>query len=128
MGLLALKWALVCLVLIGAVPLVVATYQFLLVGVHFLRLHYRRCGPYYPRTVILIPAWNEALVIETSVDRLMQLNYPAGRLRVYVIDDASTDETPELLRGQGTAVSGPGVPPAPRGRRAGQGAHPELRA
>ena len=100
MGLVALKWLLVCLVLVGAVPLVVATYQFLLVGVHFLRLHYSRCGPYYPRTVILIPAWNEALVIETSVDRLMQLNYPAGRLRVYVIDDASTDETPGLLRGK----------------------------
>jgi len=96
--LIAFKWLLVALVLAGAIPLVVASYQFLLVGLHFGRLHYRRCAPWYPRTAILIPAWNEAAVIEASVDRLMRLEYPAGRLRVYVIDDASTDETPELLR------------------------------
>jgi cellulose synthase/poly-beta-1,6-N-acetylglucosamine synthase-like glycosyltransferase len=93
----AFKWLLVALVLAGALPLVVASYQFLLVGVHFRRLHYRRCAPYFPRTAILIPAWNEAAVIEASVDRLMRLEYPVERLRVYVIDDASTDETPELL-------------------------------
>jgi len=97
-SLLVLKWVLVSLVLVGAIPLVVASYQFLLVGVHFLRLHYRKCAPYYPRTAILVPAWNEALVIGASVERLMQLDYPPERLRVYVIDDASTDGTPELLR------------------------------
>jgi cellulose synthase/poly-beta-1,6-N-acetylglucosamine synthase-like glycosyltransferase len=96
-ALLAFKWLLVALVLAGAIPLVVASYQFLLVGLHFLRLHYRKCGPWYPRTAILVPAWNEAAVIEATVDRLMQLDYPPGRLRVYVIDDASTDATPELL-------------------------------
>ena len=95
---LTLKWLLVSLVLAGAIPLVVASYQFLLVGLHFRRLHYARCKPWYPRTAILIPAWNEAAVIEASVDRLMRLEYPADRLRVCVIDDASTDETPRLLR------------------------------
>ena len=92
-----LKWILAALVLAGAIPLVVASYQFLLVGLHAFRLHYRRCAPYYPRVAILVPAWNEAPVVGASVDRLMQLEYPAERLRVYVIDDASTDDTPALL-------------------------------
>ena len=74
--LLAFKWLLVALVMLGAVPLLVANYQFLLVGLHFRRLHYGRCRPYFPRTAILIPAWNEAAVIGTSIDRLMQLDYP----------------------------------------------------
>ncbi len=93
-----LKWLLVLLVMAGAIPLLVASYEFLLVGLHFRRLHYDRCAPYYPRTAILIPAWNEAAVIGASVDRLMGLEYPADRLRVFVIDDASTDHTPQVLR------------------------------
>ena len=39
---------------------------------------------------------NEGAVIGTTIDRLMRLRYPLDRLRVYVIDDASTDETPHV--------------------------------
>ncbi len=96
--LLGIKCLLVTFVLIGAVPLLVADYQFLLVGLHFRRLHYAKCAPYFPRTAILIPAWNEAAVIGTSVDRLMVLDYPRDALRIYVVDDASTDETPQVIQ------------------------------
>ncbi len=58
-----------------------ASYQYLLVAVHFRRNHYRDCAPYFPRTAILIPAWNEAAVIGASIDRLMQLDYPPDALR-----------------------------------------------
>jgi cellulose synthase/poly-beta-1,6-N-acetylglucosamine synthase-like glycosyltransferase len=102
----AVKWFLVALVIAGAVPLVVASYQFLLIGWHFRRLHYDRCAPVFPRTAILIPAWNEAAVIAASVDRLMALEYPRGRLRVYVIDDASTDETPQVARAKAAQYPG----------------------
>jgi cellulose synthase/poly-beta-1,6-N-acetylglucosamine synthase-like glycosyltransferase len=95
--LLALKSLLVAFVIIGAVPLLVANYQFLLVGLHFRRLHYAKCRPYFPRTAILIPAWNEAAVIGTSIDRLMVLDYPRDRLRIFVVDDASTDATPDVV-------------------------------
>ncbi len=95
--LLALKSLLVAFVILGAVPLLVANYQFLLVGLHFRRLHYAKCRPYFPRTAILIPAWNEAAVIGTSIDRLMLLDYPRERLRIYVVDDASTDDTPQVV-------------------------------
>jgi cellulose synthase/poly-beta-1,6-N-acetylglucosamine synthase-like glycosyltransferase len=101
-----LEWVLVALVLVGAVPLVLANYQFLLVGVHRWRLHYDRCAPYFPRTAILIPAWNEAAVIGASIDRLMLLDYPRAALRIFVVDDASTDETPDVIRAK--AVEYPG--------------------
>ncbi|HEX3389770.1 MAG TPA: glycosyltransferase, partial [Streptosporangiaceae bacterium] len=88
-----LDWLLVLLVLLGAVPMLAAAYQYLLVAVHFRRNHYQDCVPYFPRTAILVPAWNEAAVIGASIDRLMQLDYPPESLRVFVVDDASTDDT-----------------------------------
>src|SRR5450432_4150731 len=90
---LAAEWLLVALVMVGAVPLVVANYQFVLVAGHFRRLHYDRCAPIFPRTAILVPAWNEAAVIGASIERLMLLDYPRASLRIFVVDDASTDET-----------------------------------
>ena len=91
------KWLLVVFVMAGAVPLIAAAYQFLLVAFHFRRNHYPQCAPYFPRTAILVPAWNEAMVIGASIDRLMQLNFPPEALRVYVVDDASTDDTPDVI-------------------------------
>jgi len=105
-ALLALDWLLVAFVIIGAVPLVVANYQFLLVGLHFRRLHYEKCQPRFPRTAILIPAWNEQAVIGASIDRLMRLEYPLDRLRIYVVDDASTDATPQVIQAKATDYPG----------------------
>ena len=47
-------WLLVAFVMIGAVPMLAAAYQYLLVTVHFRRNHYRECAPYFPRTAILV--------------------------------------------------------------------------
>jgi hypothetical protein len=54
-----LNWVAVAAVLVGTVPIFVGTYQILLACLHGLRNHYGRCAPYYPRTAIIIPAWNE---------------------------------------------------------------------
>jgi cellulose synthase/poly-beta-1,6-N-acetylglucosamine synthase-like glycosyltransferase len=83
-------------VIVGALPELAASWQCLLVAGHFWRNHYRACAPVFPRTAIMIPAWNEALVIGVSIDRLMSLDYPRDALRVFLIDDASTDETPQV--------------------------------
>ncbi len=99
-------WLLVAFVMIGAVPMLAAAYQYLLVTVHFRRNHYRECAPYFPRTAILVPAWNEAAVIGASIDRLMLLDYPPDALRVFVVDDASTDDTPDVIKAK--AVQYPG--------------------
>jgi cellulose synthase/poly-beta-1,6-N-acetylglucosamine synthase-like glycosyltransferase len=116
---LAVKWLLVALVIIAAVPLLVADYQFLLVAFHFRRLHYGKCRPYFPRMAILIPAWNEHAVIGASIDRLMRLEYPRERLRIYVVDDASTDATPQVI--QAKAAEYPGSVYHLRREKGGQG-------
>jgi cellulose synthase/poly-beta-1,6-N-acetylglucosamine synthase-like glycosyltransferase len=100
------RWLLVALVLTGAIPQVVANWQYLLVGLHFLRLHYRKCDPWLPRTAILIPAWNEDAVIGVSIDRLMRLQYPRESLRIFVVDDASTDGTPQVIQAKAAQYPG----------------------
>jgi len=77
------KWLLVALVVLAAVPLLVALYQFVLITLFYRHNHYDECAPFFPRTAILLPAWNEAAVIGTSIDRLMLLDYPMDSLRIY---------------------------------------------
>ena len=86
------------LVLLGMVPTLALFAQFLVVGVHGLRNHYARCADHTPRVAFVLPAWNEADVLGASIDSLMRLAYPAGAWRIYVVDDASTDATPAVLR------------------------------
>ncbi len=89
---------LVACVFVGMLPTFALFVQFLLVGLHGVRNHYGRCADHTPRVAFILPAWNEADVLESSIDSLMRLSYPAGVWRIYVIDDASTDGTPELMR------------------------------
>jgi cellulose synthase/poly-beta-1,6-N-acetylglucosamine synthase-like glycosyltransferase len=84
------------LVLLGTVPVLAGAYQFLLVGLSVFRTHLESTEDNLPRVAVLIPAWNEGSVIAPTIDRLMKLDYPKDRLRIYVVDDASSDETPTL--------------------------------
>ena len=53
-----------------------------------------------PFVTILIPAHNEEASIASTVHYLEnKLNYPADRFEIIVIDDGSTDATPDILRG-----------------------------
>jgi cellulose synthase/poly-beta-1,6-N-acetylglucosamine synthase-like glycosyltransferase len=103
---LALEIFLAALVFMGALPLIAGSFQFGLASVHCLR---RRSHPeedLYPRVAVVIPAWNEAAVIGRTLDQLACLEYPRERLRIYVVDDASTDGTPELLRAKAKQYPG----------------------
>src|SRR5579862_6707014 len=86
------------LVLLGMVPTCATFAQFLIVGLHGLWNHYPQSGPYTPRVAFILPAWNEADVLGASIDALMSIDYPAGAWRLYIVDDASTDRTPEVMR------------------------------
>jgi cellulose synthase/poly-beta-1,6-N-acetylglucosamine synthase-like glycosyltransferase len=95
-----LEWILTAFVIAGAIPLLAGCYQFLLAGLH----RFRRSQPEplerEPNVAVVVPAWNEAAVIGRTIETLLGLDYPAERLRVYVVDDASTDETPTVVLGK----------------------------
>ncbi|GIG38250.1 glycosyltransferase [Cellulomonas phragmiteti] len=110
---------LVTLVAVGLLPAVGGVYQYLLVPVHGFRNHLRRAGPYLPRVAVVVPAWNEGAVLEASLERLMRLQYPPDRLRVFVVDDASTDDTPDVVRAK--AAEHPGRIVLLRREQGGQG-------
>lgn len=50
-----------------------------------------------PMVSVLIPARNEALVIEGLLNRLANQNYPREKLEIIVINDGSTDRTADLV-------------------------------
>jgi 1,2-diacylglycerol 3-beta-glucosyltransferase len=52
---------------------------------------------YLPTVSILIPAKNESAVLPEIINSIYNLNYPVNYLDVWVIDDGSTDETPQIL-------------------------------
>jgi len=52
-------------------------------------------GP--PAVDVVVAARDEQAVIGRLVERLAALRYPAGQLLLWVIDDGSSDRTPELL-------------------------------
>ena len=47
----------------------------------------------YPLVSILIPAHNEAMVIERTVDAMDRLIYPKDKLQIVIVNDCSTDKT-----------------------------------
>ncbi len=50
-----------------------------------------------PFVSLLVAAKNEEAVIESLVDDLCHLQYPGDRYELWVVDDASSDNTPHLL-------------------------------
>jgi cellulose synthase/poly-beta-1,6-N-acetylglucosamine synthase-like glycosyltransferase len=54
--------------------------------------------PQHPKVTVLIPAFNEAAVIESTIRNKLTQNYPADALEVIVISDESEDGTDELVQ------------------------------
>jgi cellulose synthase/poly-beta-1,6-N-acetylglucosamine synthase-like glycosyltransferase len=98
----------VCLILAltGLVPVIAAAATFVAIPFHAFINHYGKARPYLPRVAIVVPAWNEGAVIGASIDRLMKLDYPREALRIFVVDDASTDATPDVVRQKAEAYPG----------------------
>ncbi len=55
-----------------------------------------------PRVCILIPAHNEETVIAKTLDAMMNLEYPADKLEILVINDGSSDRTGEIVESVST--------------------------
>lgn len=58
-------------------------------------------GAWLPSVSILVPMHNEQMVAENCLQRLAEMDYPKedGHYEVIVIDDYSTDRTPDILDG-----------------------------
>ncbi len=90
------------------VAILICGFLALAVWLYLLLAHHGfwRPGPYLPRgegslsvwppVLAVIPARDEALVIERSVGSLLRQDYP-GKLDVIVVDDGSTDGTGDLV-------------------------------
>jgi len=50
-----------------------------------------------PFVSLLVAAKNEELVISNLVNNLCNLEYPSGKYEVWIVDDNSSDKTPQLL-------------------------------
>jgi cellulose synthase/poly-beta-1,6-N-acetylglucosamine synthase-like glycosyltransferase len=51
----------------------------------------------HPRVCVQCPLFNEALVVETLLEKVTALQWPAELLDIQILDD-STDETPEIIQ------------------------------
>jgi len=94
----ALVVVLVAFVALGTVPVLTTAFQFVVLPFHSFLNHYKKAAFAQPNVAVIVPAWNEGLVIAASIDRLVRLDYPQDRLRIYVVDDASTDDTPDIVQ------------------------------
>ena len=52
-----------------------------------------------PFVTIVVPAYNEEHQISGAIEALLAQTYPADRLQILILSDASTDRTDEIVRG-----------------------------
>jgi len=50
-----------------------------------------------PSVAVIVPSFNEASTVEATCRSLLALDYPADKLKVVLVDDGSTDATPEVM-------------------------------
>ncbi len=52
----------------------------------------------YPLVSIIIPAYNEENTILKTVDSVLNLDYPANKIELLIVNDGSTDKTASLVK------------------------------
>lgn len=92
-----LHYLFLSLALSGIIPVITFFIEHNLAGLHAFINHFKQCKNYFPKVAVIIPAWNEALVLEHTIVILLKMDYPLSALRLYIIDDGSTDDTGEIL-------------------------------
>lgn len=51
----------------------------------------------YPTVTIAVPCWNEEKTVEKTVRSLMKLNYPKDKIKLFLVNDGSTDGTLSVI-------------------------------
>ncbi|MGD0328344.1 MAG: glycosyltransferase [Minisyncoccia bacterium] len=57
----------------------------------------RRPGTETPSVAAIVPCYNEATTVAATCDSLLALDYPKEKLEIILVDDGSTDATPEIM-------------------------------
>jgi len=52
---------------------------------------------HYPAVTILVPAFNEERTVYKTVRSLLDLNYPKDKIKIFLVDDGSTDGTWNII-------------------------------
>jgi cellulose synthase/poly-beta-1,6-N-acetylglucosamine synthase-like glycosyltransferase len=52
----------------------------------------------YPSIAFLISVFNEEKVIQKKIENTLNLNYPKSKLHIYIVSDASTDESNDIIK------------------------------
>ncbi len=52
----------------------------------------------FPSVTVIVPCWNEENTVEATVESLLALDYPEDKLKIFIVDDGSTDGTREKIR------------------------------
>ncbi len=52
----------------------------------------------YPSVTITVPCWNEEKTVSKTIFSLLNLNYPKDKLKIFLVDDGSTDNTWNILK------------------------------
>ncbi len=50
-----------------------------------------------PTVAIIVPCWNEGETVAATADSLLALDYPKDRLEIILVDNSSTDDTPQVM-------------------------------
>ncbi len=53
---------------------------------------------YYPSATIIVPCWNEEKTVSKTIHSLLRLNYPKNKLKIFIVDDGSTDNTWNVIQ------------------------------
>ncbi len=83
---------------VGLVVYVYVGYPLLLAGLRVFFDNPVKRAPIEPSVSLLIPAYNEASVIEAKIENALELDYPAEKLEIAIASDGSRDETVEKAR------------------------------
>ena len=54
--------------------------------------------PEYPMVTVMVPAHNESIVIQKTMEALIKLDYPRDKYEIIVVNDNSTDNSSEVLK------------------------------
>lgn len=92
-----MSWPLIYIIIAAAVTAVyVGSLVGFVIGLHALKRNHRQIFSLWPSVSVIVPARNEAEVLEHTLASLFEQDYP-GAWEIVVVDDRSTDQTPVIL-------------------------------